>query len=330
MIISNSHLNNVSVNIQALPPQHQNLAPPTQNKANGDSVVLSSDTLSCQQNQQFSPWSTNSMAKFALNEQQNTNSQVQSTAANNSEEFVNNISSQQQSNTDKNCSLVAQQEKHSQNNSTIYSTATSTSCAFSSESAPALLFQENFSAGWQLDESGVQLSQSQLEEPATPAKIDIVTSTAISSTLASTENTEVLSSTEKAEAAAEPANASATIKNNNIMTEATSSGKTKAAEGSSSTRSKAETKKAPASEGPPSQAEEQALKEEKEQQEKQRVEVIYERIRAEKLLHEAKRQAIWADLQTELRRIWRDVMLRRKKSEDDYQKNWQKVFLNAG
>lgn len=291
MIISNSHLNNVSVHIQALPPQHQNLAPPTQNKADSDSVVLSSDMLSCQQNQRFSLRSTNSMAKFALNEQQNTNSQDQNTAANSSEEFVNNISSQQQSNTNKNCSLVAQQEKHCQNNSTIYSTATSTGCAFSSESAPALLFQENFSAGWQLDNSGVQLSQSQLEEPA---------------------------------------NASATIKNSNIMTEATSSGKTKAAEGSSSTRSKAETKKTPASEGPPSQAEEQALKEEKEQQEKQRVEVIYERIRAEKLLHEAKRQAIWADLQTELRRIWRDVMLRRKKSEDDYQKNWQKVFLNAG
>ncbi|MGM9993058.1 MAG: hypothetical protein ACI376_09505 [Candidatus Bruticola sp.] len=92
-----------------------------------------------------------------------------------------------------------------------------------------------------------------------------------------------------------------------------------------------EAKKAdPTPEPPLSQAEERALAEEKEQQEKLRVQAIYDRMEAEKIIAENKRQAIWADLQTELQRIWREVMIRRKKSEDDYMKNWQKVFLNVG
>ncbi|MGM9998771.1 MAG: hypothetical protein ACI38Q_05200 [Candidatus Bruticola sp.] len=100
---------------------------------------------------------------------------------------------------------------------------------------------------------------------------------------------------------------------------------------SSSSVSYPEAKKAdPAPETPLSQAEEKALAEEKEQQEKLRIQAIYDRMEVEKILSESKRQAIWADLQTELQRIWREVMIRRKKAEDDYMKNWQKVFLSVG
>ncbi|MBQ7528538.1 hypothetical protein IJT10_01355 [bacterium] len=72
-----------------------------------------------------------------------------------------------------------------------------------------------------------------------------------------------------------------------------------------------------------------ALREELQQQDMLRTQGIYERMSVEKQLHEAKRQAIQADLQTELQKIWREVNLRRQKVEDDLNKNWQKIFLGS-
>ena len=91
----------------------------------------------------------------------------------------------------------------------------------------------------------------------------------------------------------------------------------------------AEAKKQPEPAPVHSPAEDAALKKEKAQQERLRIETIYERMRVERKLHEAKRLAIIADLQTELQRIWREVILRRQKAEDDYHKSWQKVFLGV-
>lgn len=72
-----------------------------------------------------------------------------------------------------------------------------------------------------------------------------------------------------------------------------------------------------------------ALREELQQQDMLRTQNIYERMSVEKQLHEAKRQAIQADLQTELQKIFREVNLRRKKVEDELNKNWQKIFLGS-
>ena len=316
MMISNCHFNNVAIHIKALPPQHQNLAPPTTNSTGGDSVLLSLNTSNSKSTHGVLPPATNSAAELAPNKSHNSINKIKSSAINNAAELKTNAPDKEPTHTSDDCLSAAEQNVKSPNSPTTYSAAASASCAFSSEAAPALLFQEDFSAGWQLGSSDVSNLPSKPERPTTPA-----------------ENSEHLSAVETDRlTAVEPDISSAAITNRSIIAEAAaaSGGRTKATESSSSTRSKTETKKAPQTETPLSQAEEQALKEEKEQQEKQRVEVIYDRIKADKLLHEAKRQAIWADLQTELRRIWRDVMLRRKKSEDDYQKNWQKIFLNAG
>lgn len=80
---------------------------------------------------------------------------------------------------------------------------------------------------------------------------------------------------------------------------------------------------------PLSDSEQEALRKEQAQQERLRTEAIYERMRVERQIHEAKRLAILADLQTEIMRIWQDVFLRRKKAEDDYMKDWHKIFLGA-
>ncbi|MGN0013609.1 MAG: hypothetical protein ACI37J_09945 [Candidatus Bruticola sp.] len=290
MIISNHSLDNVALRLSPLPPQRQNLAPPPLEATDiRDSVLLSREEQSREQTLQASP--------PPLTELSSDNSQNTTEA-----------SEPNQVKTEQKHLPTEEREPQCRSRPESYSAATSTDCAFSSEAAPALLFQEDFYTTWPLSAwppSETNASSSQAESTETNSAAE-----PLQPTFAQLEEPHTTEETNKAEV-----NGTA----NSI-----------AIESSSSTRSKAEAKKTPSAEGPPSQAEEQALKEEKEQQEKQRVEVIYDRIKAEKLLHEAKRQAIWADLQTELRRIWREVMLRRKKSEDDYQKNWQKIFLNAG
>lgn len=290
MIISNHSLDNVALRLSPLPPQRQNLAPPPLEATDiRDSVLLSREEQSRKQTLQASP--------PPLTELSSDNSQNTTEA-----------SEPNQVKTEQKHLPTEEREPQCRSRPESYSAATSTDCAFSSEAAPALLFQEDFYTTWPLSAwppSETNASSSQAESTETNSAAE-----PLQPTFAQLEEPHTTEETNKAEV-----NGTA----NSI-----------AIESSSSTRSKAEAKKTPSAEGPPSQAEEQALKEEKEQQEKQRVEVIYDRIKAEKLLHEAKRQAIWADLQTELRRIWREVMLRRKKSEDDYQKNWQKIFLNAG
>ena len=290
MIISNHSLDNVALRLSPLPPQRQNLAPPPLEATDiRDSVLLSREEQSREQTLQASP--------PPLTELSSDNSQNTTEA-----------SEPNQVKTEQKHLPTEEREPQCRSRPESYSAAASTDCAFSSEAAPALLFQEDFYTTWPLSAwppSETNASSSQAESTETNSAAE-----PLQPTFAQLEEPHTTEETNKAEV-----NGTA----NSI-----------AIESSSSTRSKAEAKKTPSAEGPPSQAEEQALKEEKEQQEKQRVEVIYDRIKAEKLLHEAKRQAIWADLQTELRRIWREVMLRRKKSEDDYQKNWQKIFLNAG
>lgn len=290
MIISNHSLDNVALRLSPLPPQHQNLAPPPLEATDiRDSVLLSREEQSREQTLQASP--------PPLTELSSDNSQNTTEASE-----PNQVKTKQKH------LPTEEREPQCRSRPESYSAATSTDCAFSSEAAPALLFQEDFYAAWPLSAwppSETNASSSQAESTETNSAAE-----PLQPTFAQLEEPHTTEETNKAEVSGTA---------NSI-----------AIESSSSTRSKAEAKKTPSAEGPPSQAEEQALKEEKEQQEKQRVEVIYDRIKAEKLLHEAKRQAIWADLQTELRRIWREVMLRRKKSEDDYQKSWQKLFLNAG
>lgn len=309
MIISNNSLDNIAIRLVTLPPQHQNLAPPPLELDSRDSLQLSTNISSEYPNLEIAVTNPDSITESALANPPHKSQISSQTARPESQEppltdrdndmllpetnSLDNTSTEQVStaHNGENLLTINQQESRCRSQPNAYSAATSETCAFSSEAAPALLFQEDFYAAWPLDNSNSNNSQPESTAPTESATSSESITPAVS-----------------------------------IKTES----QTATVASSSSTRSKAEAKKAPAAEGPSSQAEEQALKEEKEQQEKQRVEVIYDRIKAEKLLHEAKRQAIWADLQTELRRIWREVMLRRKKSEDDYQKNWQKIFLNAG
>lgn len=80
---------------------------------------------------------------------------------------------------------------------------------------------------------------------------------------------------------------------------------------------------------PMGEKEEAALKEELRQQDELRANEIYERMRIDRQIHEAKLQAMLADLQTELQRIWREAALRRRKMEDDLSKSWQKAVLGV-
>lgn len=326
MIISNHSLDNVTLRLSPLPPQHQNLAPPPLEATDiSDSVLLSGERQNSQQALQAS-------------------SPPLTELSNNKNKNATEAQNQGQVKTKQEHLPAEEREPQCRSRPETYSAATSTNCAFSSEAAPALLFQEDFATAWPLSsawspsETNVDNSETNNLPSSTSAndssQVSILQTEVAPAEVSQAEVSPVEST--ETNSAAEPLISTSVQAEELHITEEANTNEVKdtansiIVESSSSTRSKAEAKKAPPAEGPPSQAEEQALKEEKEQQEKQRVEVIYDRIKAEKLLHEAKRQAIWADLQTELRRIWREVMLRRKKSEDDYQKNWQKIFLNAG
>ena len=80
---------------------------------------------------------------------------------------------------------------------------------------------------------------------------------------------------------------------------------------------------------PMGEKEEAALKEELQLQDELRANEIYERMKIDRQIHEAKLQAMLADLQTELQRIWREAALRRRKMEDDLSKSWQKAVLGV-
>ena len=325
MITSNYSLDSLSVKGSLLPPQHQNLAPPPLEMADTpDSVLLSAyspnkqlplENLGPPDANLAQPWSsqTSDLENRASSETINQ-SPVQS-------------QTQPQVQQETEPTLAAESEARCRSRPNAYSAATAaTHCAFSCEGAPALLFQEDFYTT--IGAEPLSLGQERADALVTDTfTLETPTAEFTGSARApnSTRATESASATEPARAT-ESTSAMVSARGDSFTTEASSASSSLA----SSTGPKAEAKKPPAAEEPPSPAEERALQEEKEQQEKLRVEVIYDRIKAEKLLHEAKRQAIWADLQTELRRIWREVMLRRKKSEDDYQKSWQKLFLNAG
>ncbi len=78
---------------------------------------------------------------------------------------------------------------------------------------------------------------------------------------------------------------------------------------------------------PTSPEEKRALEQEQRQRELLRVDEIYTRMRAERELHEAKLQAILANLETEVQRIWTEVILRRQKIHSDLLEKWEKVMF---
>ena len=50
-------------------------------------------------------------------------------------------------------------------------------------------------------------------------------------------------------------------------------------------------------------------------------------MRAERQLHAVKIQALIANLQTEIQRIWEEVALRRQKIHDDMMAKWEKLLF---
>ena len=78
---------------------------------------------------------------------------------------------------------------------------------------------------------------------------------------------------------------------------------------------------------PPGPREREALEREKEQQDKLLAQQIYARMRAERELVRARLEAIRAELQLEIQRIWQEVMIRRRKVHDELLENWHKVLL---
>ncbi|MDO5295087.1 MAG: hypothetical protein Q4F00_00380 [bacterium] len=63
------------------------------------------------------------------------------------------------------------------------------------------------------------------------------------------------------------------------------------------------------------------------QQDQLRAKEIYLRMSAERQLHITKMQALLANLETEIQRIWEEVTLRRQKIHDDLLAKWEKVLF---
>ncbi len=78
---------------------------------------------------------------------------------------------------------------------------------------------------------------------------------------------------------------------------------------------------------PPGPREKQALEKEKDQQDRLAAEQIYARMRAERALVQARLAALAQDLQTEIQRIFQEVMIRRRKVHDAILANWHKVLI---
>ncbi len=78
---------------------------------------------------------------------------------------------------------------------------------------------------------------------------------------------------------------------------------------------------------PPGPRERKALDKEKEQQDRLAAEQIYARMRAERALVQARLAALVQDLQTEIQRIFQEVLIRRRKVHDAILANWHKVLI---
>lgn len=80
---------------------------------------------------------------------------------------------------------------------------------------------------------------------------------------------------------------------------------------------------------PPGPREERALQKEREQQDRLQAQEIYARMRADRRLWQARLAALMADLQTEIHRIFQEVLLRRRKVQDEVLKAWHKVLVDG-
>ena len=78
---------------------------------------------------------------------------------------------------------------------------------------------------------------------------------------------------------------------------------------------------------PPGEREREALEKEREQQDRLLAEEIYARMRAQRQLAQARIAALLADMQTEIHRIWQEVMIHRRKVHDEILENWHKVLI---
>lgn len=78
---------------------------------------------------------------------------------------------------------------------------------------------------------------------------------------------------------------------------------------------------------PPGPLEQRALELEKEQQDRLLARQVYARMRAERELFRARLSAMLAELQTEIHRIWEEVMVRRRKTHDEIMEAWSKVLF---
>ena len=77
----------------------------------------------------------------------------------------------------------------------------------------------------------------------------------------------------------------------------------------------------------PGEKEKEAEEKERQQHDQLAADAIYARMKVERELHKAKIQALLQDMQTEIRRIFQEVILRRQKIHDDLFKAWSKVFI---
>ena len=78
---------------------------------------------------------------------------------------------------------------------------------------------------------------------------------------------------------------------------------------------------------PPGPREKEALEKEREQQDRLAADQIYARMRAERALVQARLAALVQDLQTEIQRIFQEVLIRRRKVHDAILANWHKVLI---
>lgn len=82
------------------------------------------------------------------------------------------------------------------------------------------------------------------------------------------------------------------------------------------------------SKAPAGAKEQAALDEEERQRDELRAEEIFEQMRIARQVHQAKLQAMVANMQTEIQRIWNEVYIARQKVFNDLMKEWEKVILD--
>lgn len=79
--------------------------------------------------------------------------------------------------------------------------------------------------------------------------------------------------------------------------------------------------------GVPGELEQQATDESEQQSDVLRARQIYANMAADRRLTEERIRATWADVQTEILRIWQEVLLRRQKVMADLLDKWSKVLF---